>query len=182
KAEAARSELLNHVGRTKLRDIITGEGGGAHDRGAGWDNYLHAVDGERYLLLRVRSRCAVIGLVNERHNVLLLRLGQARVDAEIFGEMGDCAQDGIGGEASKCTERAEFESLAEIFEECELQRCFDTGTYLIEGLNSPLGADTAWRALAAAFKGAKLEGEARLLEHVDGIVEDDDAAMADEPV
>ncbi len=43
-------------------------------------------------------------------------------------------------------------------------------------------AEAAGRAFAAALDGAELHGEARHLGHVDRVVEDDNAAMADEPV
>src|SRR5262245_25346248 len=43
-------------------------------------------------------------------------------------------------------------------------------------------ADPAGRALAAGLESAEFEGEAHLTRHVDRIVEDDDAAVADEPV
>ncbi len=53
---------------------------------------------------------------------------------------------------------------------------------LVERLDASGRADAAGRALAAAFDGAELHGETRLLQHVGGVVEHDDAGMADQPV
>ena len=52
----------------------------------------------------------------------------------------------------------------------------------VDDLDAAGRADPAGRALAAGFDRAELHGEARLLGHVDRVVEDDDAAMADQPV
>ena len=52
----------------------------------------------------------------------------------------------------------------------------------VDDLDAAGRADPARRALAAAFDGAEFHGEARLLRHVDGVVEHDDAAMADQAV
>jgi hypothetical protein len=53
---------------------------------------------------------------------------------------------------------------------------------LVDHLDAARRADAAGRALAAAFDGAEFHGEARLLRHVDGVVEHHDAAMADQAV
>ena len=52
----------------------------------------------------------------------------------------------------------------------------------VDRLDAARRADAAGRALAAGFDGAELHGEARLLGHVDGVVEHHDAAMADQAV
>ena len=56
------------------------------------------------------------------------------------------------------------------------------GDDAVDHLDAAHRADPAGRALAAGFDGAELEGEAGLRRHVDGVVEHDDAAMADQPV
>src|SRR5262245_52416779 len=52
---------------------------------------------------------------------------------------------------------------------------------LVDGLDTTRRADTARRALAAALDRAEFEGKPRLSGHVHGVVEDDDAAVTDEP-
>src|SRR5690606_37780817 len=49
----------------------------------------------------------------------------------------------------------------------------------VDDLDAAHRADPARRALTARLHRAELHREARLLAHVDGIVEDDDAAVAD---
>ena len=53
---------------------------------------------------------------------------------------------------------------------------------LVDGLDAARRADPARRALAAGFDRAEFHREARLLRHVDAVVEHDDAAMADQAV
>ena len=52
----------------------------------------------------------------------------------------------------------------------------------VDDLDAADRADAARRALAAGFDRAEFHREARLLRHVDGVVEHDDAAMADQAV
>ena len=49
----------------------------------------------------------------------------------------------------------------------------------VDDLDAAHGADAARRALAARLDGAELHGEPRLLAHVDGVVEHDEAAVAE---
>ena len=56
------------------------------------------------------------------------------------------------------------------------------GANLVDGLDAAGRADPAGRAFAAGFDGAEFHRKARLLGHVDGIVEHHDAAMADQAV
>ena len=53
---------------------------------------------------------------------------------------------------------------------------------LVDGLDAAGRADPARRAFAAGFDGAEFHREARLLRHVDAVVEHHDAAMADQAV
>ncbi len=90
---------------------------------------------------------------------------------------------GIGREAAERAERAEFHRVAEIGQQREvLLRGSIARGDPVDRLDAAHRADAAGRALAAAFDRAELHGEAGLLQHVGGVVEDDDAAMADQPV
>ena len=64
----------------------------------------------------------------------------------------------------------------------DVRRAVLVGHDLVDQLDAARGADTAGRALAAGFDGAEFHGEARLLRHVHGVVEYNDAAMSDQPV
>src|SRR5262245_59490471 len=86
---------------------------------------------------------------------------------------------------SKTPERAKRSKLhgvAEVGDELDLLLRFDIGREPVEHFHSAQRAETARRALAAAFDRAELHGEARLLQHVHRVVEDNDARMADQPV
>ena len=52
----------------------------------------------------------------------------------------------------------------------------------VDHLHAAHRADAAGRALAAGFLGAELHGKSRLLREIDGVVEHDDAAVADQSV
>jgi hypothetical protein len=71
---------------------------------------------------------------------------------------------------------------AEVFEHREVAGAILAADDAIHGLDAAGRADAAWRALAARLDRAELHREAGLLRHVDGVVEHDDAAMADQPV
>ncbi len=53
---------------------------------------------------------------------------------------------------------------------------------LVDDFDAARGTDPARRAFAAGFDGAELHRKARLRGHVDAVVKDDDAAVADQPV
>ena len=56
------------------------------------------------------------------------------------------------------------------------------GADLVDGLDAAGRADPAGRALAAGLDGAEFHRKARLLRHVDTVVEYDDTAMADQTI
>src|SRR5215468_6755212 len=102
--------------------------------------------------------------------------------SEILGEMADSAHHRIRREAAERAERAELHGVAEILDEGEIGLAFLARYDPVDDLDAARRADSAGRALAAGLDGAELHGEARLARHVDGVVEDDDAAVTDKPV
>ena len=96
--------------------------------------------------------------------------------------MGDGAHHRIGREAAQRAERAELHRVAEVGHQREVLLRLDAAGDLVDRLDAARRADAAGRALAAAFDGAEFHGEARLLQHVGGVVEHHDAGMADQPV
>src|SRR3569832_1976506 len=108
----------------------------------------------------------------------LLRGLQARLlRSEIFTEMLERRQHGVGREAAERAERAEFHGGAEVLDQREVGRDLLATSDFVDGLHAAGRADPAGRALAAGFDAAELHREARLLGHVDRVVEDHDAAM-----
>ena len=106
---------------------------------------------------------------------------QART-VEVLGEMLDRAHHRVGREAAQRAERAEFQRLAEVGDQGEVGLGPLAADDLVHGLGAAHRADAAGRALAAGFDGAEFQREARLVRHVDRVVEHHDAAMADQPV
>src|SRR5580698_3496238 len=102
--------------------------------------------------------------------------------AEIFPEVFERARYGVGREAAECAERAEFHGVAEVFDDGEVLLDAFAGADLVDGLDATGRSDPAGRALAAGFDGAEFHRKARLLQHVDGVVEHHDAGMADQAV
>ena len=92
------------------------------------------------------------------------------------------AHDRIRREAAQRAERAEFHGVAEVFDDRDILSNAIASTNLVDGLDSAGRADPARRAFAAGFDGAEFHREARLLRHVDAVVEHDDAAVSDQPV
>src|SRR6202030_765052 len=113
---------------------------------------------------------------------LFRSLQTCRGRAEIFPEMFERARYGVGREAAERAERAEFHGIAEVFDDGDIFRHAFAGANLVDGLHPAGRADPAGRALAAGFDGAKLHRKARLLCHVDGVIEHHDAAMADQAI
>src|SRR5579871_5542301 len=109
-----------------------------------------------------------------------LEAGRGR--AEIFPEVFQCAHDGVGRETAQRAERAEFHSVAEVFDDRDVLLDAFTGANLVDGLDAAGRADPAGCALAAGLDGAEFHRKARLFGHVDGVVEHDDAGMADQAV
>src|ERR1700730_16981555 len=72
--------------------------------------------------------------------------------------------------------------MAKILAERDILRRLHAVEDAIDDLDAAGRADPARRAFAAAFDRAKLHRETRHPRHVDGIVENDEAAVADEPV
>src|SRR5277367_3955547 len=102
--------------------------------------------------------------------------------AEIFPEVFERARHGVGREATECAERTEFHGVAEVLDDDEVLLDAFAGTDFVDGLDPAGRADPARRALAAGFDGAEFHRKARLLGHVDAVVEHHDAAMADQAV
>src|SRR5690606_29946389 len=97
---------------------------------------------------------------------------------EIFREMRQRAHHRIGSEAAERAERAELHRVAEIRDQLDLPVRGNARRKTVEHLDTARRADAAWRALAAALDSAELHGEAGLLQHVGGVVKDDDPGMA----
>src|SRR5262245_44153954 len=102
--------------------------------------------------------------------------------AEVVRKVRERAHDRVGREAAECAERAEFHGVAEVLDYGEVLGTMLAGDDALDGLHAACRADAAGRALAAGFERAELECEAGLLGHVDGVIEDDDTAMADEAI
>ena len=71
-AEPAGAEGIEHVGGAELGDLRAHLHGRPHDRGSFRHRHGLAVDGQRDHLLGLRAGRAVVGLVDERHGVLLI--------------------------------------------------------------------------------------------------------------
>jgi hypothetical protein len=103
-------------------------------------------------------------------------------DAKIVRKMIDRAHHRIWGEPPESAKRSELHGVAEVGDQLDLLCRLDVPGDPVERLDAALRADAAGRALAAAFDGAELHGETRLLQHVGRIVEYHDAGVADQPV
>src|SRR5215475_5845708 len=96
---------------------------------------------------------------------------------EVLGEMSERAHHRIRREAAERAERAEFHGVAEVFEQRRVGGPVLVADDPVDDFDAARRTDAAWRALAARLDGAELHGEARLLRHVDGVVEQDYPAM-----
>src|ERR1700730_8336024 len=105
---------------------------------------------------------------------------QARLRAEVFGEMGERAHHWIRRKAAERTERTELHGVAEIFEHFHVGGTLLVPDDAIDHRDAARRPDPAERALAAGFDGAEFERKARLLGHVHGIVAHHDTAVADQ--
>src|SRR5260221_7573580 len=129
------------------------------------------------------ARCRSRSLGRAAWALLLLRGSEPSwARAEILGEVADRAHHRGGREATQCAERAEFHCRAEVLDEREVRIDLLAAHDAVDHLGPACRPDPAGRAFAARFDGAELHREARLASHVDGVVEDDDATMTDEPV
>src|SRR5262245_34243824 len=108
----------------------------------------------------------------------LRSLRQPGRSAEVLGEMGERAHDGIRREATERAQRAELHGVAKVGDDGEVLLAGVAGHDLVDGLRAPGRADAAGRALATALDGAELEGELGLLRHVGRVVEHHHAAVA----
>src|SRR5712672_2224464 len=96
--------------------------------------------------------------------------------------MGERAHDRIGREAAERAQRAELHGVAEVFQDRQVRGPVIAADDAIDRLDPSGRTDAARRALAAGFERAEFHRKARLLCHVDGVVEHHDAAMADQAV
>ena len=83
------------------------------------------------------------------------------------------------GETAHRAQRSVGHQLAEVVEQREVRVAVLAGADPVDHLDAADRADAAGRALAARLLGAELHGEAGHAGHVDGVVEDHDAAVAD---
>src|SRR5579859_412216 len=109
-----------------------------------------------------------------------LQLGRCR--AKVFPEMFQRAHDGVGRKSTEGAERAELHGVAEVLDHGEIFGDAFAADDLVDGLYTARRADPARRALAAGFDRAKRKREARLLRHIDGVIEHDNATMADQAI
>src|SRR5258705_2138795 len=123
-----------------------------------------------------------VSWINDIVSLLFRRLQGGRRRAKIFPEVFQCAHDGVGCEAAERAKRTELHGVAEVLDHGEVLSDALAVADLVDGLDASRGADPARRALAAGFDRAEFHRKARLLGHVDAVVEHDDAAMADQPV
>ncbi len=104
--------------------------------------------------------------------------GAAR--AKSSGKWVSALMTGTGVSPPMAHSDASVISCAEVVEQREVLRRLDPGEDAVHHLHPAHGADAAGRALAAAFGGAELEGEAGLGGQVHRVVEHHDAAMAEQ--
>src|ERR1700730_17077815 len=124
-----------------------------------------------------------VSWISDMATFLLFRSLQARRHRPgIFPEMLQRAHDRVGGEAAQRAERAELHGVAEVFSHRYIVRDAVAGADLVDGLDAAGRTDPAGCALAAGLDGAKLHREARLLRHVNAVVEHHDAAMTDQAI
>src|SRR5580658_7242899 len=119
---------------------------------------------------------------NKAMAYLLFRRDTRRRLGEILAEMIERAKHGHRGKSAKSAERAVRHHLAKVAQELEVLLAVPAGDDLVDRLHTAGRTDPAGRAFAAAFRGAELEGETRLARHVDAVIEDDDAAVAQHAV
>src|SRR5580704_12201335 len=100
---------------------------------------------------------------------------------EILTEMIERAKHRHGSQPAESAERTVRHDLAKIAQQLDVLLAVAASDDLVDGLHAAGRTDPAWRALAAAFLGAERKSEAGLARHVDAVVEDHDAAMAQHP-
>src|SRR5687768_5611048 len=98
---------------------------------------------------------------------------------KILGEVLQRALNGEGGEPAQSAQRAVQQRLAQIVQHDEILDTLFAGDDAVDDLDAAGRADAARRAFAAALGRAELEREARLLRHVDAVVEHHDAAVTE---
>src|SRR4051812_18897411 len=98
---------------------------------------------------------------------------------EILAEKPQRAAHRKRGHATEAAQRAVEHRVAELVEQREIGRTLAVARlqYPIDQFDSARRTDAAWRALAARLDRAELERISRHARHVDGVVEDDHAAV-----
>src|SRR5215813_11196455 len=96
--------------------------------------------------------------------------------------MGQCTHHWVRREAAECAERPELHRVAEIFKHSEICRALGVADDAIDDFDTANGADPTGRTLPAGFDRAELHREARLLRHINCIVEYDDTPVANEAI
>src|SRR5262245_47183120 len=96
--------------------------------------------------------------------------------------MVESAHYRIWGETPQSAKGSEFHRVAQTFENDQVLIDVFARHDLVHELDAAGRADAARRAFPARFDRAEFHGETRLPRHVDRVVEDHDAAMADQPV
>src|SRR5438552_9683289 len=98
---------------------------------------------------------------------------------EVLGEILERAHDRARSQSTHGTERTVDHRGAQVIEQLKVLVAVNPGDDLVDHLDAPDRADAAGCALAAGLDRTELHRKTRLSRHVDAIVEDDDAAMAD---
>ena len=177
-AQAARAECAERIRGAELGDVDAGRGRGAHDRGALGDGDLAPIHLDADRRGSRLGRCPEVLLPDERHAWPPVA-GAARWPLEVLAEVSHSAPNGHRREAAHRAQRAVGHDLAEVLEEGQVRVAVLTADDPIDDLDATHGAHATGRALAARLLGAELHREPRLLRHVDGVVEHDEAAVAD---
>src|SRR5438270_8616045 len=112
----------------------------------------------------------------------LFRGLKTRGGAEIVLKMFQRAHHGVGREAAERAERAEFHGVAEVLDHRDVLRDALAAADPVDGLDAAGRTDPARRTLPAGFRRAEFHRKARLLCHIDAVVEHDNAAMPDQAV
>ena len=175
---------LERVGGAELWDLDAELHRRAHDRRAFGDRDRLAVDLERHHLARCRGgRGAEVDFLDEvmASDLVLFRCGGIRArPVEILGEMLRRALcTGMGVKPPMAQSEPSVMRSQRSSSSCQIPVALDAGDDPVDDLDAARRADAAGRAFAAGFDGAEFHREARLLGHVDGIVEHHEAAMAD---
>jgi hypothetical protein len=113
---------------------------------------------------------------------LLLLSGRALAGTKIFGEKVHCADNRVGDEPAQSTERSELQGVAKVAQQFQVGIDIPAREDLVHRLHPAHRPDAARGAFTAGFRAAELHREACLARHIDGFVEHDDAAMADQAV